>query len=407
MKKVLTIVFYVLISTQFALSQEEGQDEIDVNSINAPATPAATLLGFSASEIDKPKDASAFLGSIVTQTDGLKNIPSNYAFEIAPAWLLDGLRKKITFESFKSKSDICQGITLSGAVRRNEASDDRPNPMTQVAWGIKISLWRGGFSDATNNLIESAKGNLKTIHQGLASIIENDQEYQGLLDSIFDMPDSIRNKYPEQETILKLKLENQARILAASEADTKAETYKKLKADLNENKFTRKGFKLDLTAGFVQDFPNDNYSDRFISKYGAWVTSGYETEKGLSLLGIGRLLKCPDTEYVIDTFNKKGIVLSTDYGCRLIYSPSTKPWSISAEALHRQLKAKEEIKDKWETLDPTWRYSVTLEYQINKDLSLNFTFGKNFDGTANRKGNVISLLTLLKSLGNKKPIEKA
>ncbi|MBL7825886.1 MAG: hypothetical protein JNJ57_04590 [Saprospiraceae bacterium] len=410
MKKIMFLIIWCTSTFHFGYAQND--EEIDINSLNAPATPAATLLGFSASEIDKPRDASAFLASIVTQTDGLNNLPSNYAFEIAPAWLFNGTRKKITFEKFESDKNVCtnfwHSLSLSGAVRRTEESDDHPIPMTQVAWGIKFSLKRGEFSNSTTKLINGTKEKLSVIHRSVTDALHSDTDYQKLNGQILELRTGIDTTLASKYRLLQLEIEKEdlRKTILDGVSEKKAEALKAMKKDLNETHFNRTGFKLDLTAGLVQDFPNDSYEHRSISKFGAWITTGFEDNKGNTFLGIGRLLQCPDAMYKLDTNLLSGIVLSADVGIRYVYAPPKKPWSLSAEAIYRNLKAREKEQDEWQNLDPTWRYSVTMEYQLNKDLSLNLTFGRNFDGTATRDGNVISLLSLFHSLGNKKPIEK-
>ena len=97
-----------------------AQDECTLELLAAPATPAATMLGFSPAEIDKPRDVSDFLVS-VANSGALSQLPSNYAVEIAPAWLFAG--NKISYQSFsgnKVTDNIWQGLTRSAAVRSND-----------------------------------------------------------------------------------------------------------------------------------------------------------------------------------------------------------------------------------------------------------------------------------------------
>lgn len=380
MKKITFPGILVFFLCQYTLAQN---GRIDFDLLTAPATPAATLLGFAPSEIDKPRDVADFMASVVSQTDGFSNLPANYAIELAPAWLFG--KEKISFENFQNNklaSSIWQSLLVSAAVRRKEAAESDDLPVTQVSVGIKVSLSRGHFPRATLNLIDSTRESLNFIHRNIALYLRDDLAYQAMIDSAFesqswqDTLNLYRNK--------KFK-------------DFKSAELAKLESKIKRLRFNRIGFKLDLTAGIVQDYANNSYNQRTVSKLGIWLTTGWEGEKGFSVLGMGRVLKSPDADYQDETGNMQmASILSYDAGIRLFWAPSDKPYSLSGEALYRKVSIPKE-------LPASWRYTLNFEYKLKSNLSLNFTYGRDFDNVVIREGNVVALVSLITLLGTSKP----
>lgn len=358
-------------------------DRIDFDLLTAPATPAATLLGFAPSEIDKPRDVAEFMASVVSQTDGFSNLPANYAIEFAPAWLFG--KEKISFENFQNNklaSSIWQSLVISAAVRRREASESNDLPLTQVSAGIKVSLSRGHFPRTTLDLIDSTRKNLNFIHRNIALYLQDDLVYQAMIDSAFESQSWSDTLHVYRNRKFK---------------DFKLAELAELESKIKRLRFNRIGFKLDLTAGIVQDYANNSYNQRTISKLGIWLTTGWEGEKGVSVLAMGRVLKSPDAAYQDETGNMQtASILSYDAGIRLFWAPSDKPYSLSGEALYRKVSTPKE-------LPASWRYTVNFEYKLKSNLSLNFTYGRDFDDVVIKEGNVVALLSLITLLGTSKP----
>lgn len=359
-------------------------DGINFDLLTAPATPAAALLGFAPSEIDKPRDVAEFMASVVSQTDGFSNLPANYAIEVAPAWLFG--KEKISFESFqnnKLSSSIWQSLAISAAVRRRDASESNDLPLTQVSAGIKVSLSRGHFPGTTLDLIDSTRENLNFIHRNIESYLADDLVYQALIDSAFE----------SQSWLDTLNIYRNRKF-----KDFRSTELAKLESKIKRLRFNRIGFKLDLTAGIVQDYVNNSYNQRTISKLGIWLTTGWEGEKGFSVLAMGRVLKSPDADYQDETGNMQiASILSYDAGARLFWAPPDKPYSLSGEALYRKVSTPKE-------LPASWRYTVNFEYKLKSNLSLNFTYGRDFDDVVIKEGNVVALLSLITLLGTSKPV---
>ncbi len=381
MKKRIFSAFLTIALYHYTMAQSQV---IDFNLLTAPATPAATLLGFATSEIDKPRDAAEFMASVVSQTNGLSDLPANYAVEIAPAWIFG--KKKISFDDFKSNAvdkNIWQSLMISAAVKRKEASESNNNPLTQVSVGIKVSLKRGDFPAATLALIDSTQEEINFIHRNLNAYLSGDLVYQALIERALDSP-------AWQDTLEAYRNRKLKKIELAELAN--------LESKIKRLRFNRVGFKLDLTAGIVQDYVNNSYDQRTISKLGIWLTTGWEGEKGFSALAMGRVLKNPDADYKDDNGNMQvASIVSYDAGGRLLWAPADKSYSLSGELLYRQVSTPKK-------LPASWRYTLNFEYKLKSDLSLNFTYGRDFDDVVIKEGNLVALLSLITSLGTSKPV---
>ena len=342
-----------------------AQDECTLELLAAPATPAATMLGFSPSEIDKPRDVSDFLVS-VANSGFISQLPSNYALEIAPAWLFAG--KKISYARFSGNhlaDNLWQGLTLSAAVRNNDIDS-----ITQMAFGLKTSLLRGkGFSKNVSQRLELAQAALRDLTDTLVSRLKNDVRYNELLDA---------GKNAEAEIYRKEFYSNFS-----------DETTQILEEQLHDIRLTRTGFKLDLTAGIVQDFPNNRFEQRSVSRAGVWLSGGYEGEKGMSLLFMTRYLHSADLME-----ESYGIF---DGGARFIYAPVESRFIASGEAIYRKPL-------QTDALEAGWRATLNLEYKVMPSMSLNFSYGRNFDGVVNSDGNLVAVLSLFSSFGNKRKV---
>jgi hypothetical protein len=54
------------------------------------------------------------------------------------------------------------------------------------------------------------------------------------------------------------------------------------------------------------------------------------------------------------------------------------------------------------TIDPNWRLVFSAEYDVGMNQKLSFSFGRNFDRTISRGGNLMTALNFIKGFGNKR-----
>ena len=162
-----------------------------------------------------------------------------------------------------------------------------------------------------------------------------------------------------------------------------------LEEQLHDIRLTRTGFKLDLTAGIVQDFPGGRFEQRSVSRAGVWLSGGYEGEKGISFLFMTRYLH--SAGYLEEAYS------TFDGGARFIYAPAESKFTASGEAIYRKPL-------QTDVLPASWRATLNVEYKLRPGISLNFSYGRNFDGVVNKNGNIVAVLSLFTSLGNERKV---
>ena len=156
MKSICFLIAAVIISFP-AFSQEDDTTKIKLDLLRAPSSPAANLLDFAVSDIEKPSDVSAFMASLQSATNSNSLLPSHYAVDLAPFWLFRG--KGLTTDKMDSRkfSDVFrQTFVFSTAVRGSDSSSKEYDPANfYSSFGIKFSIKRGSFSKRTSETLDT------------------------------------------------------------------------------------------------------------------------------------------------------------------------------------------------------------------------------------------------------------
>lgn len=389
------------------LNAEDSTASLDI--LRAPVSPAANMLGISNSQVDKPSDPAAFMVSLHNATDNFSTLPSSYAVDIAPFWLFGG--KNIKIEDYlKTDSGLSslgrnlkQSLTVSVATQTVPDTPAQGENLTRFAFGLKVALFRGNSIDESYlNKINGLKSALKTLTSDLTGAVDTlllgDSHYQ----SLKALRDSIMRNSSltfSQRTSMTQPIRDQ---LAAIESNTlktvqgeKQGEFNALKGIMEDAQLTRYGFKLDLSGGLAVDYPNQNYDNGEVTKAGVWATTGWDWKDGTSVLAIARWLMHPDLTFTDATGGMSTANVTTfDAGARLIHNVATSNFEISAEGLYRSTSRSD--------IDPGWRVTVNAAYDIGKNKKLTFIYGKDFDGTVTKNGNVITALNLLVGFGTNK-----
>ena len=165
-------------------------------------------------------------------------------------------------------------------------------------------------------------------------------------------------------------------------------------------KIERIGLFLDFASGFALDFPDNKFDKSLVSKAGAWLTGGYESgNRGFSFLGIGRYLYQPDKIFADDSGKIKARNISTfDAGARVALNAFQGKFSLNAEAIYRSVLNKNVIK-------PSWRFTFNAEYSVGLNQKITFAFGRNFNSTITKDGNLIAALNFIKGFGSNKKVK--
>lgn len=352
-----------------------------INILKAPSSPGADLIGISPSDIQRPTDPSAFTVSLLNATNNLTVIPSSYAIDFAPAWLFKGQR--ITYHDFNSntfKSNVWQTFDVSFAVKNVKDSLKANQTNTTVGFGVKVSLLRGTINSKANAQVAR-----------VASYTSNLNKFR----STAILAITARSGFNSLAVARKKALIDSVNLAVNTQYTYILDSLTNVVGNID---FRRVGWKLDAAAGISYYFSAQVYNSGKINNAGAWLTGGYEDESGVSLLAIARYLYNPLQAYA-DANNvlKQADLSAFDTGARLLYDTQTNKLTFGGEVVYRSILNSPVVK-------PSVRYTFTADYQIGKNQLISFVYGKDFDGTVNKGGNLLAALNFIIGFGNSRPV---
>lgn len=400
----------------------KAQENTDFDLLKAPISPASNLLGFAQSEIDKPTDISDFMLSLQSATNSYTALPSNYAVDIAPFWLLKdksnlGDISTVGLQKSTGKNVIKQSLVLSLAVKNPDSTGNGFNSnSTYAAVGFKLSIYRGDFDTKTkqnlNQIAELQKIKLGLIDNKTDAIYDNlPQEINELKEKrkkIFldfdvneESPDNIAlgellyKKANKLDSIISFKIEQ---LFNQDNKETKFKTIdSKIKKLASEFQLARVGFSWEISGGIGNEFRQKDFNNSKIYNAGLWTTIGYTWEKSGALLAFARYLYNPDKVFALDnTINVIENISTFDTGLRYIIGNSQSKFNGSLEAIYRSVPSNSDL------IDSSWRLMLNLDYAILKNQKLTFSFGRNYDGTTNKNDNLIATIGTVFGFGNKR-----
>lgn len=403
MKKLHLLMLLVLQLTN-VFSQTPIDTTLSLDILQAPVSPAFNLMGISPTSIDRPTDLNAFRVSVQNSSKNFTQLPSSYAVELAPAALFSQRSQTMDkFGSTKFRDVLYQTLSVSFGFAKTDNDDAETDSAStaKVGIGIKLSLIRPRFDKETKKAIDKIYINQDNLNRLKGELLFSDDTLKALreeMESIAksDLPDSVK---VTNLRLLSQKLSEQNNKILTQESTIKKlesarETLSKLVSDF---KIVRRGVFLDAAAGTVLEFPTQKFNYSQISKVGAWLTGGYEG-KPVAVLGILRYLYNPDKIFADDTekIDRKNIS-SFDYGIRLDYKSRNSKFIVGAEFLYRSVLNKN-------TIPSSNRLVLNASHQVGKNQAVTFTFGKNFDGSIEKGGNLIAALNLLLGFGSEKKL---
>lgn len=413
LNKFIPFLAILFVLNSFAVAQE---NELVIEDLKVPVTPAFTILGVTPVSIEKPQTPKALGVSLLNAFNNVNIIPGNYSFEAAPYWLFN--HPDLTFKDYYNSSPgqtMLNNLALSLAT----APLDSPRSGTALAFGIRTLLFSGKANDALNSklnlylnqvygepfrvdmLNDLNSENLKTINDleneinnSVLSAKANPVELKNLGNNKAEYLTNLQNSLEEIINISKLRNKNDT--LSSEEMDVFIEKLisesdkasdKKIKNALTEARSEdkkRKGFSLEFAGALSADFVNDSTANGKISGIGGWLNPLFSTDF-VDFVGTMRFLS-----YIQDGITEN----KYDAGIRFIVS--TDVFGFSAEAL---IRASSE-------LAPTYRYALNIDYRMTKNIYITGTFGKNFDGSpVNGNGDLLTLLGINFGMGNEPVIK--
>ena len=396
-----------------------GQQAIDttvnLDLLKAPTSVAFNLMGIAPSDIERPTDLTSFAMSLRNATSNFSKLPTSYSIEFAPAWLFRA--NNLTLDKYSSTNfrDVFnQSFNVSIAYTKQNADEkeDDSSAYSKLGFGVKFSIIRPRWTKNTQQLFDTilyyqkvalseyknysdsmkaANPRLVQLKKELVAVAASTELdpnikralIETLRDSINLIQQEINNFYNE-ESYKSIKEGHNSLLKAASNFKTE-----------------RAGPSLDFSSGFVTDFPDNRFNYSLISKAGAWITGGYEGGNNKpSFLGILRYLYQPDKIFADEAGILKTDNISTfDAGGRVLIKGAGGKFIASAEGIYRSVLKKN-------TIDPNWRFILNVEYDVGFNQKLTFAFGKNFDGTISKDGNLIAALNFIKAFGAQKKLPR-
>lgn len=387
----------ILIPKPSTLNAQVDTTKIRLDLLRAPASPGANLLGFAVSDIEKPTDVTDFMVSLQSATNNYTVLPTNFAVDLAPFWLFRA--RGLTTDKMDSRrfGDVFrQSFVVSNAFR-NADSTSREFSRNNLYHGIglKFSVIRGRLSVENRQLLDSIhklQGRIASgITPGLQQALEKDSTYQQLRRQrqqlLLQDPDN-----PDAAQISELMRKRQDQVVGELSGGYKEEL-EALKKLASTFRIQRYGFFLDFAGGMSMEYVNRSFNGARVYNGGAWVSTGANYRNGWTIMALARYLYNPRKIFADDLGTIKQRNLSTfDAGGRVVYEHPESRFSLSGEAIYRSVLTRN-------TIDPSWRLILNAEYDLRNNTRLTFLFGRSFDGTISRSGNVVAALNFLKGLG--------
>ncbi len=372
---------------------------IKLDLLRAPSSPGANLLGFAVSDIEKPSDVSDFMLTLQSATSSNSLFPTNYAVDLAPFWLFraGGLTTD-KFNSRKFSDAFRQTFVVSTAIRNADSSKDFNPENLYQSFGTKFSIVRGQLSARAVAVLESIHELQAEIASGmnqqLSEKLADDNVYQTLKkERQLKLSETMDPNHPSV-IALSVKMEKRQEKVKNSILTSYENELQALQKQAASFKVERFGFFVDFAGGVSLEYINRTFNNSRIYNAGAWLTFGANYQNGFSLMGITRFLQNPKKVFADPSGTiRNGDVSTFDAGARIIYHHNDSRFSISTEAIYRSVLNKN-------TIDPSWRWVLNTEYDLGNNQRLTFFFGRSFDGSTSKDGNVIAALNFLKGLGN-------
>jgi len=319
-----------------------------LNKLQAPTSPASSILGLQPSAVLSPKSYQALetaLYSNFMNNSGNTFIPNDFALEFTPYWTKNhglSLQEYLYpngFDQFVRNSSFSTASTQNFLLGDSTATNS-------IAFGYRTTFYIGNKTDRetvenfTSNLLTNMKISAKVTSEVLSLIINNkisnQEELMGMIRNTILQCLNESGKFDNQEAAVELTniiIEESAFIPPLEIAQPQpfvdslnAIIDKKLKAEATYNNFKeyigkRYGLSIDIAyAGFL-NFPTNSFESSYLPRQSFWITPTYNFRDKWSFLKVMAVIRYEwynsgyYKEYFIDS---KIFENNIDYG---------KPWT--------------------------------------------------------------------------------
>ncbi len=390
------------------LTYSQSKNDTIFDLLKSPNSPGETLLGFSPSEIDKPSDISALMLNLQTQSSNYSKFPSRYAIDFAPYWLLS---KKSSYTTDKLDSNnFCNTFKQTLLISISSLSPDSSFQFykkgnSYAGLGFKFTIIRGKYSNQANQTLKEI-GDIQekqiSILGQIVDSISNSKKFKKLEEkriklakkladkNIDPSTDKNYNELSKEYDSLKTKLANEI----VRNSDTIVSTQLKVKA---VNLILKRiGWNWDIAGGVSSEFVDKRFDSSYLHNAGIWSNLSYTSpDANNTFLLLARYLYSPNKIILnkLDTVSQN--LQSFDAGLRYVYSTNDNKFNVGLEGILRSYV--NNVKP-----ENTWKLVFNADYALYKNQKLAFSFGKDFDGTITKSGNLIAALTFIQGIGNKR-----
>ncbi|MCF8367832.1 MAG: hypothetical protein K9G76_02230 [Bacteroidales bacterium] len=441
-----------LLSLVFVALQIIGQESgVDLEKLKAPSSPASTIIGIQPSDISRPKSVKDVELSLFNNfTDnGSLSVPNDYALEFMPYWLLNKKNvdeiKYLEADKFKA---MYSNLSLSVSSTTSSIVNDSINS-NAIGVGLRTIIYKSPVKEQKKKIINMIILNrrINAVNVIFSTLINEQQleknnieisnydEMKRYISEYISRDDFIKSTFGDDPYYRKITKEECLEIadkmfyfLDAHKDDLKnidawEDKIDAIKSDMKkaheiiniEDSITnyltnRAGFQLELTGALSLNFPSNDFEYSRIPKAGIWLTGYYQnnTDSWIQYLILARYYR-NDVDFFKQYLNNDSIVYSNsyDFGGKVVIWPSNK-FTSEFEFIGRSQSTildqtiENGVKTTKTQNDFNFKWTLLFNYQINNNLVITYTFGKNFDPLLKLNGNIISALGLNFGLGSPK-----
>ncbi len=181
--KIYLVLFYFSVVT-VNTSLAQTNDNITVDMLKAPSSPAFILLGISPTDIQKPADPTSLYMDLQNATNDFSNIPKDFSLQIAPVSFFgkietfDDYFKSTALKASNNLNSLGHIIAQTFTISFGLHTPDSTKPLEEAAMGISFSLFRNKVNDKSIKAVKDYKNalaNYSISHSALVdSLINND-----------------------------------------------------------------------------------------------------------------------------------------------------------------------------------------------------------------------------------------